>query len=218
MPFHSPMPRRLSAAVALFLAALVGTTACSGGQSPPAPTTAAPVESTASASPGTTSATPTAAPAYKPADASGRAQNVPVPVLPEAAKAETKEGLEAFAKYWFEVLSYGYETGDVSRLDAMTAADCQLCANVSKSISTNYQPDRWLVGGKIATPSVTANAGPDTNANYQVVVQVRQSAIAYYKSDGSEFRAATPPSDTGNVMLAVYKDAAWRVAGLHPIR
>ncbi|MFS0715696.1 DUF6318 family protein [Arthrobacter sp. 1P04PC] len=213
------MSRRLGAAAALFLAALIGTTSCSGGQPPPpAPTTAAPAESSASPSPATTSATASAAPAYKPADAAGRAQNVPVPVLPEAAKAETKEGLEAFAKYWFEVLSYGYETGDVSRLDAITSSDCQLCSNVAKSISTNYQPDRWLVGGKIATPSITGNAGPDANANYQVVVQVRQSAIAYYKSDGSEFRAATPPSDTGNVMLAVFKDAAWRVAGLHPIR
>ena len=42
--------------------------------------------------------TPTAAPtpsaSYKPADATGKAQNVPVPVLPDAAKAETKEGLE----------------------------------------------------------------------------------------------------------------------------
>jgi len=213
------MPRRLGAAAVFLLAALIGTTSCSGGQSPPpAPTTAAPVESSASASPATTSASPSAAPAYKPADASGRAQNVPVPVLPEAAKAETKEGLEAFAKYWFEVLSYGYETGDVSRLDAITAAECQLCSNVSKSISTNYQADRWLVGGKIVTPSVTGNASPDPNANYQVVVQVRQSAIAYYKSGGSEFRAATPPSDTGNVMLAVFRDAAWQVAGLHPIR
>ncbi len=39
---------------------------------------------------------------------------MPVPVLPEAAKAETKEGLEAFARYWYSLLNYAYETGDLS--------------------------------------------------------------------------------------------------------
>ncbi len=97
----------------LVLAALLFTSACAGvdaGQG--TPSSAAPQSPSESAS-ATASATPTASAIYKPADASGKAQNVPVPVLPEAAKAETKEGLEAFARYWFELLSYGYETGDV---------------------------------------------------------------------------------------------------------
>ncbi|MFP5313120.1 MAG: DUF6318 family protein, partial [Actinomycetes bacterium] len=66
------------------------------------------------------SATPTPTPSavYKPADATGPAQNVPVPVLPEVAKTETKEGLEAFAKYWYELLSYGYESGDTKPLSS----------------------------------------------------------------------------------------------------
>jgi hypothetical protein len=40
---------------------------------------------------------------YKPADAKGRAQNVPVPVKPALADKNTKEGLEAFTKYWYEL-------------------------------------------------------------------------------------------------------------------
>lgn len=211
------MPRRLSAAVALFLAALVGTTACSGGQSPPAPTTAAPVESTASASPGTTSATPTAAPAYKPADASGRAQNVPVPVLPEAAKAETKEGLEAFAKYWFEVLSYGYETGDVSRLDAMTSVDCRSCEKAKAVISGWHAEGRWLAGGRTQTPSVSTTFRVAPDGNYQVAIQVSQSAISYYNADGSLFRSDPKPDDSGNLMLAVFRQGAWFVNNIQRI-
>ena len=211
------MPRRLSAAVALFLAALVGTTACSGGQSPPAPTTAAPVESTASASPGTTSATPTAAPAYKPADASGRAQNVPVPVLPEAAKAETKEGLEAFAKYWFEVLSYGYGTGDVSRLDAITAADCQPCSSAKKVILSWNEGGKWLIGGTLTTPSVTGvfDKGPDSR--YQVAVQARQKAITYMRQDGSVARSDPQPDDTGNLLFVEFGAGAWKLVNIGKI-
>ena len=91
---------------ALVLAALLFTSACTGvnaGQGTPSAATSQSPSASASA---TASATPTPSASYKPADASGRAQNVPVPVLPEAAKTETKEGLEAFARYWFELLSY----------------------------------------------------------------------------------------------------------------
>lgn len=212
------MPRRLGVAAVFVLAALIGTTSCSGGQSPPpAQTTATPVESSASASPATTSASPSAAPAYKPADASGRAQNVPVPVLPEAAKAETKEGLEAFAKYWFEVLSYGYETGDVSRLDAITAAECQPCANAKKVILSWNEGGKWLIGGTLTTPSVTGvfDKGPDSR--YQVAVQARQKAITYMRPDGSVARSDPQPDDTGNLLFVEFGGGAWKLMSIGKI-
>ena len=212
------MPRRLGAAAALFLAALIGTTACSGGQPPPsAQTTAAPAESSAFPSPATTSATPSSTPAYKPADASGRAQNVPVPVLPEAAKAETKEGLEAFAKYWFEVLSYGYETGDVSRLDAMTSSDCQACAKAKQVISGWHSDGRWLAGGRITTPSVTTTFKVAKDGNYQVAVQASQESMAYYNADGSLSSKDPRPDDTGNLMLVTFTNGSWYVHNVQPI-
>src|SRR5688572_474509 len=80
--------------------AVVATTALllsgcnSGGEPNSGGTTSA--SATESATPSHTP-TPTPTPVYKPADATGPAQNVPVPVLPEVAKTETKEGLEAFA-------------------------------------------------------------------------------------------------------------------------
>src|SRR3712207_4203337 len=91
---------------ALAVAASLALAGCNPGDSPGPGATAAPSATdlaTTSASP-TPTPTPTAA--YKPADASGPAKNVPVPVLPDVAKTETKEGLEAFARYWFQLLSY----------------------------------------------------------------------------------------------------------------
>lgn len=209
MPFHSPMPRRLSAAVALFLAALVGTTACSGGQSPPAPTTAAPVESAASASPGTTSAAPTAAPAYKPADASGRAQNVPVPVLPEAAKAETKEGLEAFAKHWYSTLTYAYETGDMAPLEAITEDTCNSCVRVKEVVSGWHSEGRWLAGGKMIVEGVTSDFNRDSAGRYQVLIQVRQEPLSYYRADKVLDEKAQPAPAVGDIMIAHFRAGAW---------
>jgi Family of unknown function (DUF6318) len=201
---------------ALVAAILMSATACSGGGAEPAASATSGTQSPSTAS--TPSATPTPTPSYKPADASGRAQNVPVPVLPEVAKTETKEGLEAFARYWFQLLSYGYETGDTSVLDAITRPGCELCLNVTQAITSNYEGEKWLAGGRIETPSVSTSYDAQPDGQYQVTVQVQQATLSYFGPGGTEVRKATPPSDTGNVMIAEFAGGAWRLAGLHPIR
>src|SRR3712207_5027304 len=81
-------------AVAVSALALAG---CSGGGDPQAGPTASVVASPVQSNPGSASAAPSATttskpkPAYKPADAKGRAQNVPVPVKPALADKNTKE-------------------------------------------------------------------------------------------------------------------------------
>src|SRR6478736_4822990 len=124
--------RRHMAAAALLTAAVLTGTACTSGQASPGATPSSGSPATSSSASPTPTPTPTAS--YKPADASGRAQNVPVPVLPEAAKAETKEGLEAFARYWYELLNYAYETGDLTRISSISSATCALCGKVFPGI------------------------------------------------------------------------------------
>jgi hypothetical protein len=201
---------------ALVAALLMSATACSGGGAQPPASPTAETQSPSAAS--TPSATPTPTQSYKPADASGRAQNVPVPVLPEVAKSETKEGLEAFARYWFQLLSYGYETGDLAPLDSVTVSDCELCLNVTRAISSNYEGDKWLAGGRIETPAISTSYVAQQDGQYQATVQVQQAMISYIGPGGTEFRKPTPPSDTGNVMMAEFAGGAWRLTGLHPIR
>src|SRR6476646_10878726 len=159
-------------AVAWVSVSLMSFTACSGGGTQP-PGSPPPVSQSPS-QPVTPSATPTPTASYKPADATGRAQNVPVPELPEAAKAETKEGLEAFARYWFVLLNYGYETGDTSRLDAITSSQCRACERAKAVISGWHEGGRWLAGGKVQTPSVSTTFKVAPDGNYQVAIQVSQ--------------------------------------------
>jgi hypothetical protein len=139
-------------------------------------------------------------------------------VLPEVAKTETKEGLEAFTRYWFEQLDYAYQTGDVASFQTMTSPTCDYCSKISASLTTNYSGKRWLSGGKITVPAATTTFEQVADGNYQVILQVQQSPISYHQSDGSEFRAASKASNTGNVLLARFEDSAWRVNGLHPLR
>ena len=96
-------PLRVTALGVVVAAALTLSGCNSGGDPNSGGTTSPTSTATESATPSAT-ATPTPTAVYKPADATGRAQNVPVPVLPEVAKTETKEGLEAFARYWYSTL------------------------------------------------------------------------------------------------------------------
>ena len=206
-----------SGAGALFVAAALGLTGCAGG-APADPGTTSPAATGGATSTPSATPTPTPSAVYKPADASGPAQNVPVPVLPEVAKTETKEGLEAFTRYWFELLNYAYQTGDVASVQAVTSTSCEFCSNITNSLTTNYQGDRWLSGGKITIPAASTSFERGSDGNYQMILQVLQDTITYYERGGSEFRPATKPSNTGNVLLVGFEHSAWRVNGLHPLR
>jgi hypothetical protein len=207
--------RRLRvASLAVVAAAALALSGCNSGSDPNTGGTSPSPSASASTSV-TSTATPSPAASYKPADANGRAQNVPVPVLPEVAKTETKEGLEAFAAYWFEQVNFAYESGDVTGVQAVTSPNCEFCSNITSSLTTNYKNGRWLAGGKIAVPATSTTFERASDGNYQVIVQVTQQTITYHDPDGSEFRSATKPSNTGNVLLVGFEDKAWRVNGLH---
>ncbi|GAB3565589.1 hypothetical protein GCM10027405_23130 [Arthrobacter alkaliphilus] len=196
------------------LAAALTLTACENTTQPQSDKSA-PATVTASATP-TPTATPTAV--YKPADAKGKAENVPLPVLPEAAKANSKEGVEAFARYWFQVMSYAYETGDVGPLGKITGPNCEMCEGVVKVVPKAYSGDRWVSGGVISTPSVSSTFKPQPDQSIPVVVQVIQSKIHYWSSGGTEYRQPTEATNTGNVAFLRFVEGAWRLDGLNPLQ
>ncbi|MEY9775438.1 hypothetical protein ABH915_001046 [Arthrobacter sp. MW3 TE3886] len=194
-------------AVALLSISLMSVTACSGGSTPPPGSP--PTASQNPAGSPTPSATPTPTASYKPADATGKARNVPVPELPEAAKAETKEGAMAFASYWFSLLSYGYESGDLKILGTVTSSACEPCEKAKDVIQAWHSEGRWLVGGKISTPSISTEFTKSAEATYQVVVQAHQTPLTYVRADGSIARRDPQPDDTGNLLFVAFKNGAW---------
>ncbi|SDP30159.1 hypothetical protein SAMN04487914_107144 [Arthrobacter sp. ok909] len=195
-------------AVAAVSLSLMSVSACTGGGAPPPDSS--PSESQSPAASFAPSATPTSSAVYKPADASGRAQNVPVPVLPEAAKAETKEGLEAFARYWYATLSYAYETGDIEPLELVSSSKCVSCGRVKEVVQGWHSEGRWLAGGKMVVEGVQTNFIETGPAEYQVLIQVYQDALSYYRGDKTlDEKTETGPA-TGDIMIASYGGGAWK--------
>ncbi len=199
------LPAAFVAAVAAAALTLSGCNAGdpggTGTQSPSATPT-----STATPTP-----TPTATPAYVPASASGRAQNVPVPVLPEVAKTETKEGAIAFARYWFQVLSYSYETGELSLFRNLTPQTCGPCQKSAEVIGNWHSEGRWLVGGQISTPVIDSTFTKDAAGKYKVSAQVHQVPLSYVRADGTVARTDPQDADQGNLLIISFGSDSWQL-------
>lgn len=189
------------------IAGLLALTGCTGGAG------ALPAPTSDSASPSSTggSSTPTPTPTlqYKPADANGPAQNVPLPVKPPLADEFSKAGLEAFARYWYETLSYLYETGDATPLTAITDAGCQTCSNAKDVASGWHKGGRWLVGGKMDVLDSQTTFVLTPSGNYQATTLVQQEPMDYYNSDGTLNEATSQDPPIADIVVAVYGNSTW---------
>ncbi|MBT2521036.1 hypothetical protein J7E80_08580 [Arthrobacter sp. ISL-28] len=125
--------------------------------------------------------------------------------------------MEEYTKYWFSLLSYGFETGDVAASSKQTSPSCVFCSALKKSIAAGYQKGGWLAGGHLSTPSVQSNFKIGASRQ-QVVVQVIQEETTYYRADKSVGRSPAPGSNTAAVVLATYAHGKWSISDMHPLR
>ena len=203
---------RLSSAFLSSLLAVLLLSGCQGGPPGAGPsetstTTASPTLSVSVPADSATSGTPGA---YKPADAKGKAQNVPVPVMPELAKENSKAGLEAFIGYWYATYSYATETGDLEPWSLGTDTTTVSGAAYKKAVELNYTSGRWVAGGRISTPVIEVfwKEGSDPQP---AKVQVLQEQIEYFDADGSSGQQTTPAYNTAEAVMVTYRSGRWQV-------
>jgi hypothetical protein len=210
--FTSLRARTVVAGVALALL----LSGCQGGSTPSSTgsTTASP---TSSVSVPAATPSPTASPVYRPADAKGKAQNVPVPVMPELAKENSKAGLEAFIGYWYAQLSYSYETGSTEPLALLSSPTCALCTSLRKGIEAGWKDGRWIVGATIRSATVETTFDP--SASTQVAaVQVIQEPIEIRDEDGSLYQDPTVATNSASRAALRFADRGWLLVDLGLIR
>lgn len=209
-------PYARTSVMGIVLALLLG--GCEYGTTPSEPPSAT---STTTASPASGSSVPTPPPtspaAYKPADAKGKAQNVPVPVMPELARENSKAGLEAFIGYWYATLSYAYETGDTKQLLPISSPACALCTSIREGLEAGWQEGRWIVGGRIRSAAVESQFNPATPTQV-AIVQVIQEHIEIRLPDGSLYQEPTAATNTASRAAIQFGDKRWTMVDLGLIR
>jgi hypothetical protein len=210
---------RLSA-ISFLAVSTLALSACSNGDGPksgepsagPTPSASQSASVTPSASP-----TPKPTPVYKPADAKGRAQNVPVPVKPPLADKNSKEGLEAFAKYWYKLINYAYETGNLKPVNAITSPTCASCNRVRPTIETWNHDGKWIEGGALQIFNATTKFAPDANGNQQVFVQYHRMAVNYRQPDGKIEESFPKSNLLADIFIAEHQGARWFVTNVDRI-
>ncbi|MCY0905005.1 DUF6318 family protein [Arthrobacter sp. H14-L1] len=205
---------RLAAAVAGTAIILVLTSCTGAPNTPPsssatAPATTSGTVTSVSTAPGTTASPTVALPVYKPADASGPAQNVPLPVKPPLADEFSKAGIEAFARYWYDTLSYAFETGEMSPLESISDPGCIPCARTKAGVVPWHQEGRWTVGGQMIVDGTQSSFERTPEGFFQAVTSVKQASISYFDADGMLIEKKPPTAAIADIVVAGHRDGHW---------
>ncbi|MHA7219910.1 DUF6318 family protein [Arthrobacter sp. MDT1-48-3] len=179
-------------------------TGCQGDGDPSANQTTA--KASSPAAPTTGAPTPTAPVA--PASSAGPAANVPVPVKPALADENSKEGLEAFTKYWFELFSYGYETNDWAPYDEVTDPGCQTCAQTRQVVGDFYSDGGWMTGGNFQVIDFETDFRLNTSGSVQSFVNYQQTDLTYHEKSGIKSLGNSPDASV-NVTFSIFENGAW---------
>ncbi|WP_343320288.1 DUF6318 family protein [Arthrobacter sp. TMP15] len=208
--FWSIHRRLTTRAMAIFISTLLTLSACSSTPNVPAPSE---TENSGIASAGATTSKaappPTVEAAYMPATADGPAQNVPIPVLPDKAKEFSKDGLIAFAEYWYSTLGYAFETGDPDPMMAVSGPDCKTCAAMSQTVVAGHAGGKWIVGGKIIIDPPHTSFVLTPKDNYQATTLARQERVQYFNADKSLSIDRGVTRAQGDILVGLYQEGQW---------
>ena len=131
--------------------------------------------------------------------------------MPEEAKVESKEGLIAFARYWYELVNYGYETGDVEPVKAVSGPDCFACQSFYRGMSDVYGTGGWIQGGEIEVLSIGSEFHLTPENRRQVLISGRQTDLVFWDKNGNADERPGDKESFLQIMEASYDDGAWFV-------
>lgn len=106
------------------------------------------------------------------------------PVLPDAAKAPTAAGAEAFARFYWEMGNFAQATGDTQGLRRLGASTCDPCTSGADGVELIYS-DKGVIRGGDYTPTVIEAHDTSTAVKaYTVTLRLAISAqVIDYPAD-----------------------------------
>ncbi|MGO4591915.1 DUF6318 family protein [Paenarthrobacter sp. 2TAF44] len=137
--------------------------------------------------------------------------------MPELAKENTKEGLEAFIRYWYEQLNYSYESGETGTLRSLSAPTCTLCSSLRDGIEDGWNEGRWVAGAGIRSAAVEIEFNSESSSQI-AIIQVIQAPIEIRNADGSLYQDPVPATNSASRAALEFADERWVLTDLGLIR
>ncbi len=143
------------------------------------------------------------------AGTAGPAADLQPPEKPAGIDAESQIGLETFTRYWFELLSYGYESNDWVPLQTVTDRGCDTCTNVIGEVRKHYESGGWITGGRITVNSISTSGEPGAQGPISSYVELEQTELKYLDKSGREAAVSDALPPTRSITIAVHKNNRW---------
>lgn len=137
----------------------------------------------------------------------------PVPVLPEAAKANTKAGAEAFVRHYVDLLNLAQATGNTAPVAASSLTTCETCQAVIDKLRQLRQEGATVVGGTWTIESLAVgriNAPSQAGLVYGVALGIRSTKQTITKPAGAP--DIYPAGPANHHLTLVWRAQAWKVA------
>jgi hypothetical protein len=128
------------------------------------------------------------------------------PVMPDAAKANTKAGAIAFVRHYIDLVNYAQATGDVNALEEVEDHGCKSCEHGQTYLSSIYEAKGHIDGGQWTIRRVTAEKSGE---NWAVTV-----SGDFAPSDVFTAPSAAPSHASGGPTLTnfvVWHSNDWKV-------
>lgn len=158
---------------------------------------------------------PKADPTPTPSSPSSSSTTPAPPVMPDAAKADTKAGAVAFVKYYVETQNFASATGDTAALERIAASECESCQSIIGLIKKVYAAGGHIDGDgwTILKAQRAGLASAPSNAIY-VDVALRIASQSIYSTP-----SASPSEYPGNPRRLMTfglsrASSGWRVANI----
>lgn len=180
-------------------AAAVLLAACGGGDEP------GPDVLTSSSSPSSPSSPSSSSSSAVPAP------EVTVPPLPPEATTQDAAGAEAFVRHWFDLLNYGYMTGDSGPLSHQSDDACAECGDFFRLIEDLSSDDERTAGPAIGLDAIAAP--PPAPEGVLVSVAYHENEVTVIAGDGSSRRVpAGKPVSAGAILS--WAQGGWTMIGI----
>lgn len=144
--------------------------------------------------------------------------NVPVPVMPEAAKQQTDEGAKAFVEYWVQTRNYTIQTGNTSyELSTLNQQKNNSEIKLANKYAQFYQENGWAQGCLDQT-----KISPDFTVKILegIPVEVRtvpyENACKIHDLSGNVTMDLEPLDNNGkeSIVYLLWSDDGWKVEEL----
>ncbi|MCQ2001607.1 DUF6318 family protein [Arthrobacter zhaoxinii] len=138
--------------------------------------------------------------------------------MPEEAKVQSKEGLEAFARYWYDLVNYGYETGNVTPVQKTSSPDCAACLNYYKVVEQGFIGNDWIVQGQIDIQDAYSEFVLTPQGRYQVLVVLQQKDMEFHGPSGIQSIDDGDAAPAAQLFEASYAGGQWTLIFIDTIK